>query len=148
MTVPLIETDVLQAALDRALRRRRRLRRGVRRGSPLVSSGRFDDGRVEELVSGRDRGAGLRVVRGDTTGFAHTADLSREPVLPRPPKRRRPRPAAVAAERGRSRWHAGSRRRIAADVQLPETVDEGAQGRAAAPRRRRGAGAEGDAIRR
>ena len=40
------------------------------------SSARFDDGRVEELVSGRDRGAGLRVVRGDTTGFAHTADLS------------------------------------------------------------------------
>jgi TldD protein len=27
-------------------------------------------------VSGRDRGAGLRVIRGDTTGFAHTADLS------------------------------------------------------------------------
>ena len=42
------------------------------------SSARFDDGRVEELVSGRDRGAGLRVVRGDTTGFAHTADLSPE----------------------------------------------------------------------
>ncbi|MFO7591655.1 MAG: TldD/PmbA family protein [Acidimicrobiia bacterium] len=40
------------------------------------SNARFDDGRVEELVSGRSRGAGLRVVRGDTTGFAHTADLS------------------------------------------------------------------------
>jgi len=36
----------------------------------------FDDGRVEEITSGRDRGAGLRVVVGDTTGFAHTADLS------------------------------------------------------------------------
>ena len=31
---------------------------------------------VEELTSGRDRGAGIRVVVGDTTGFAHTADLS------------------------------------------------------------------------
>ena len=36
----------------------------------------LDDGRVEEVVSGRDRGAGIRVVAGDTTGFAHTADLS------------------------------------------------------------------------
>jgi TldD protein len=36
----------------------------------------LDDGRVEDLASGRERGAGIRVVRGDTTGFAHTADLS------------------------------------------------------------------------
>ncbi|MDZ7675638.1 MAG: TldD/PmbA family protein [Acidimicrobiales bacterium] len=36
----------------------------------------LDDGRVEQLTSGRDRGAGIRVVVGDTTGFAHTADLS------------------------------------------------------------------------
>ncbi len=40
------------------------------------SSAVFDDGKVEELTSGRDRGAGIRVVVGDTTGFAHTADLS------------------------------------------------------------------------
>jgi TldD protein len=40
------------------------------------SSALLDDGRVEELSSGRDRGAGIRVVVGDTTGFAHTADLS------------------------------------------------------------------------
>jgi len=36
----------------------------------------LDDRKVEELASGRDRGAGIRVVVGDTTGFAHTADLS------------------------------------------------------------------------
>jgi TldD protein len=42
------------------------------------SSAMLDDGRVEELTSGRDRGAGIRVVVGDTTGFAHTADLSEE----------------------------------------------------------------------
>ena len=36
----------------------------------------LDDGKIEELTSGRDRGAGIRVVAGDTTGFAHTADLS------------------------------------------------------------------------
>ena len=40
------------------------------------SSALLDDGRVEELTSGRDRGAGIRVVHKDTTGFAHTADLS------------------------------------------------------------------------
>ena len=36
----------------------------------------LDDGLVEELNNGRDRGAGIRVVSGETTGFAHTADLS------------------------------------------------------------------------
>ncbi len=40
------------------------------------SNARLDDGKVEELVSGRSRGAGVRVIRGDTTGYAHTADLS------------------------------------------------------------------------
>jgi TldD protein len=36
----------------------------------------LDDGKIEEVTSGRDRGAGIRVIVGDTTGFAHTADLS------------------------------------------------------------------------
>lgn len=42
------------------------------------SSGLLDDGKVEELSSGRDRGAGIRVVVGETTGFAHTADLTED----------------------------------------------------------------------
>jgi TldD protein len=41
-----------------------------------TASARLDDAKVEEFVSGRERGAGIRVVRGDTTGYAHTADLS------------------------------------------------------------------------
>ena len=41
-----------------------------------TSSATLDPRRVEELTSGRERGAGIRVVVGDTTGFAHTADLS------------------------------------------------------------------------
>jgi TldD protein len=45
-----------------------------------MSTASLDDGKVEELSSGRDRGAGIRVVVGETTGFAHTADLS-EPGL-------------------------------------------------------------------
>jgi TldD protein len=42
------------------------------------SSAMLDDGRVEELSSGLDRGAGIRVVVGETTGFAHTADLTED----------------------------------------------------------------------
>jgi TldD protein len=45
------------------------------------SSGRLDDGKIEELGSGRDRGAGIRVVVGETTGFAHTADLTEAGLL-------------------------------------------------------------------
>ncbi|MCY4630365.1 MAG: TldD/PmbA family protein [bacterium] len=36
----------------------------------------FDDGRIEELVSGRSRGAGIRVRAGASVGFAHTTELS------------------------------------------------------------------------
>jgi TldD protein len=39
---------------------------------------RLDDGRVEELTSGRERGAGIRVVVAETTGFAHTSDLTEQ----------------------------------------------------------------------
>jgi len=39
------------------------------------TSAALDDGRVEQVTSGRDRGAGIRVVAGDTTGFAYTSDL-------------------------------------------------------------------------
>jgi TldD protein len=41
-----------------------------------ATGARLDDGRVEDLASGRERGAGIRVVSGETTGFAHTSDLS------------------------------------------------------------------------
>ncbi len=43
-----------------------------KRGTAAV----LDDGRIEDLSSGRDRGAGIRVISGDTTGYAHTSDLS------------------------------------------------------------------------
>jgi TldD protein len=46
-----------------------------------ASSALLDDGRVEELTSGRDRGAGIRVVVGESTGFAHTTDLSEAGLL-------------------------------------------------------------------
>ena len=36
----------------------------------------FDEGRVEDIASARDAGAGIRVTVGDITGFAHTTDLT------------------------------------------------------------------------
>lgn len=56
----------------------------------------YDDQKVEELTSGRSRGAGIRVISGDATGFAHTADMSEAGLL---------KAAATAADaaRGTSR---------------------------------------------
>ena len=58
------------------------------------TSAGFDDGKVEQVTSGRDRGAGIRVVHGETTGFAHTADLSEAGLLAAAEA------AAVAARQG------------------------------------------------
>ena len=71
----LLDETLVRAALDAALSR------GGEWAEIFVedrrsSSAYLDDGKVEELTSGHDRGAGIRVVVGDTTGFAHTADLS------------------------------------------------------------------------
>src|ERR1700730_6374407 len=110
MTVPMIEADVLQATLDHALRSGGDFA-GVFVEDRRSSSGRFDDGRVEELVSGRDRGAGLRVVRGDSTGFAHTADLSRAGLF-------KAAEAAAGAASG-----AGGERVVALAPQMSHTLD-------------------------
>jgi TldD protein len=72
-----LDHDVISRALDAALGR------GGDFAEVFVedvrsSNASLDDGRIEELASGRDRGAGIRVVVGDTTGFAHTADLTPE----------------------------------------------------------------------
>jgi TldD protein len=90
------------------------------------SSAMLDDGRVEELSSGRDRGAGIRVVVGETTGFAHTADLSDDGL-------RTAAEAAAAAARtggGGVREVALTRQDIAsrpAAAILPESVAKGAK---------------------
>ena len=71
------------------------------------SSAVLDDGRVEEVVSGRDRGAGIRVVVGETTGFAHTADLSETGLA-----------AAAGAAAAAARRSGGARRVV--EVSSPE----------------------------
>ena len=71
----LVEPPVIERVLGEALARGAEfaeLFAEDRRGTAAS----LDDGKVEELSSGRDRGAGVRVVVGETTGYAHTADLS------------------------------------------------------------------------
>lgn len=73
----------------------------------------LDDGRVEEVVSGRDRGAGIRVVAGDTTGFAHTADLSESGLAS----------AAGAAAAAARRGGGGTRTVTVSALQTPGRLD-------------------------
>jgi len=71
----MIDHDVLQRVLGAALRTGGDFAE-VFAEDRRNSSALLDDGKVEEVTSGRDRGAGVRVVAGETTGYAHTADLS------------------------------------------------------------------------
>jgi TldD protein len=77
---PLIEPPVLERVLGAALARGGEMAE-VFAEDRQTSGAVLDDGRVEELSSGRERGAGIRVVVGETTGFAHTADLSEGGLL-------------------------------------------------------------------
>jgi TldD protein len=45
------------------------------------TSVRLDDGKVEELTTGHDRGAGVRVVEGSTYGYAYSNRLDRDSLL-------------------------------------------------------------------
>ena len=88
----LIDAETLRRVLDRSLRP------GGEFSEVFVedrrsSAAALDDGRVEELMSGLDRGAGIRVVVGETTGFAHTADLTEAGLM-------KAAEAAAAAARG------------------------------------------------
>src|SRR3954468_146277 len=71
----MIEESVLERVLSSALRGGAEFAE-VYAEDKRSSSAYLDDGKVEQVTSGRDRGAGIRVVAGETTGFAHTADLS------------------------------------------------------------------------
>jgi TldD protein len=76
----LVEPEALQRVLDEALSCGGEFAE-VFVEDRTTSSAMLDQRRVEELSSGRDRGAGIRVVVGETTGFAHTADLSQRGLL-------------------------------------------------------------------
>src|SRR5580693_39566 len=119
---PLVDHDAVQEALGVALRK------GAEFAEVFVEDRRttgisLDDRRVEELSSGRDRGAGIRVVVGETTGFAHTADLSLKGLV-----------AAAEAASSVARSAQGGRSTVALEesaqgspssvVTLPEHVDK------------------------
>lgn len=76
----MIAADVLEEVLVRALRGGAGFAEVYAEDRRSTSAG-LDDGRVEQVTSGRDRGAGIRVVAGETTGFAHTSDLSAAGLL-------------------------------------------------------------------
>jgi TldD protein len=76
----LIEPDVLERVLSTALAGGGDMAE-VFAEDAVTSGAVLDDRRIEELSSGRSRGAGIRVVDGETTGFAHTADLTESGLL-------------------------------------------------------------------
>jgi TldD protein len=76
----MIDDDVLPRVLSAALRAGGEFAE-VFAEDKRSTSAVLDDGRIEELSSGRDRGAGIRVISGETTGFAHTSDLSEAGLL-------------------------------------------------------------------
>lgn len=76
----MIDEQVLQRVLGSALRGGAEFAE-VFAEDRRSTSARLDDAKVEELTSGRERGAGIRVIAGLTTGYAHTADMSEAGLL-------------------------------------------------------------------
>ncbi len=93
-----IDHDVLERVLSVAMRSGGEFAE-IYAEDKRSTSAALDDGRVEQVTSGRDRGAGVRVVAGETTGFAHTSDLTERGL----------RAAAEAAAAAASRGGGGSR---------------------------------------
>jgi len=93
-----IDRDVLERVLTTAMRSGGEFAE-VYAEDKRSTSASLDDGRVEQVTSGRDRGAGIRVVAGETTGFAHTSDLSEAGLWSAAEA------AAAAASRGDGRAH-------------------------------------------
>ncbi len=75
MSSAMPDAEVLDATLHAALRSGGDFAEVFVEDRRTCSAG-FDDGRIEELVSGRSRGAGIRVRAGASVGFAHTTELS------------------------------------------------------------------------
>jgi TldD protein len=122
--MPLVEPQVLERVLQAATRRGGDMAE-VFAEDRQTSGASLDDRKIEALSSGRERGAGIRVVVGETTGFAHTADLSERGLLAAASAA-----AAVARQGGGGVLAARFPRRHAvppgAEV-LPSTVSKGAK---------------------
>ena len=80
MSDTMIDRDVLERVLGHAVRTGGEFAEVYAEDKRTVSAG-LDDGKVEQVNTGRSRGAGIRVLKGDTTGFAYTSDLSEAGLL-------------------------------------------------------------------
>ncbi len=107
----MIDQDLIERTLGVALRTGADFAEIYAEDKRSTSVG-LDDGRIEQVTSGRDRGAGIRVIRGETTGFAHTSDLSEAGLAA----------AAGAAAEAASRGDGGSRP-IALTRSAPHSVN-------------------------
>jgi TldD protein len=120
-----IDSDVLERVLAKAVRTGADFAEVYAEDKRSTSAG-LDDGRVEQVNSGRDRGAGIRVVKGDTTGFAHTADLSEEGLLAAAEA------AAAAASQGDGETRTialtrGPQRTVSPVAQYPDEIPKAAK---------------------
>ena len=81
----------------------------------------FEDGRLEKVTTGRDMGAGVRLLRGDTVAYAFTDDMSEKALM---------EVAATVAAVGRAGGGASPvdiRRRARKGINRPDIPPEGAQ---------------------
>jgi len=75
-----LDRELVQEVLEAALARGGRFAELFVEERTSLSS-RLDDGKVEELTSGLDRGAGVRVVHGETAAYAYSNRLDRASLL-------------------------------------------------------------------
>ncbi len=75
MPPPLVEIDLVRQTLNTALGAGADWAE-VFAEDREATSATLDESRIEELTSSRDRGAGVRVIVGETVGYAHTTDLT------------------------------------------------------------------------
>jgi TldD protein len=118
----MIDQDLIERTLATALRTGAEFAEIYAEDKRSTSVG-LDDGKIEQVTSGRDRGAGIRVIKGETTGFAHTSDLSEAGLAAAA------RAAADAASRGgdgvRTVALSAAERRIVNDVQQhPDAISK------------------------
>ena len=120
----MIDNDILERVLAEGLRT------GADFAEVFASDWRgtgvgLDDGKIEQLSTGRNRGAGIRVIAGETTGFAHTADLSEAGLMAAA------RVAAEAARQGGGGIKVVALTTQAARIVSPIKIDPSTIGKAA-----------------
>ena len=110
----MIEQDILERVLAGAVRTGADFAEVYAEDKRSTSAG-LDDGRIEQVSSGRDRGAGIRVIAGETTGFAYTSDLSEKGLA-----------AAAEAAAAAASGGGGGVRTVALTASVPHRPNQGA----------------------